>query len=388
MSILLQDYQLLRIPGPTPIPPSVQQAMMKPMTGHREQDTKDLLKRVQPRLKKVFGTDEDVVIIAGSGTSGLEAAVVNTVAAGDEVLVIVTGSFGERFTEICKAYHLHVHTLHYEWGKALIPEEVASVLAANPSIKAVFATYCETSTGVINPIEELAATIKQSSEALVIIDGVSCVGAVETKLDEWGIDICVTGSQKALMLPPGLCFIAASKKAWNIIETNQQPRFYLDLRKYHHTSLEFSTPFTPALSLLYGLEQSLSLLESEGLSQVYRRHQMMKQMTRAAFKSLGIPLLTTDMFASPTVTAILPDDVKPDALRKVLKQDFGIVLAGGQSKLKEKIFRIGHMGYCTPADILQIISCIEIGLYKIGTIQETGFGVMAAQQAYLQEEGI
>ncbi|WP_042149437.1 alanine--glyoxylate aminotransferase family protein [Paucisalibacillus sp. EB02] len=384
---MLQDYQLLRIPGPTPIPPSVQQAMMKPMTGHREQETKELLNSIRPSLKKIFGTNEEVVIIAGSGTAGLEAAVVNTVSPGEEVLVIVTGSFGDRFAKICKAYNLHVHTLPYEWGSALIPEEISSILVAHPSIKAVFATYCETSTGVLNPIKELATTIKQTSDALVIIDGVSCVGAVETKMDEWGIDICVTGSQKALMLPPGLCFIAGSKKAWNMIEKNHQPRFYLDLRKYHKTIQENTPPFTPALSLLYGLEQSLSILESEGLHQVYKRHQMMKEMTRAAFKAIGIPLLTTDKDASPTVTAIKPD-VEPDALRKTLKQEFGLVLAGGQNNLKGQIFRIGHMGYCTPADILQIISCIEIGLRKIGNVQEIGIGVKAAQQAYLQGDGV
>ncbi|WP_026909217.1 pyridoxal-phosphate-dependent aminotransferase family protein [Paucisalibacillus globulus] len=383
---MLQDYQLLRIPGPTPIPPSIQQAMMKPMIGHRDLETKKLVNSIRPGLKKIFGAEEEVAIISGSGTSGLEAAVVNAVNPGDEVLVIITGSFGDRFAQICEAYQLHVHKLHYEWGKAFIPEEIASFLASHPSIKAVFATYCETSTGVLNPIKELAKTIKQNSDALIIIDGVSCIGAVETKLDEWGIDLCVTGSQKAFMLPPGLTFIAGSKRAWNIIEKSNNPRFYLDLRKYRKAIQDNSTPFTPALSLLYGLEQSLMLLEKEQLHHVYKRHHVMKEMTRAAFKAIDIPLLTIDEDASPTVTAIKPDNFEADVLREMLKKEFGLILAGGQSKLKGKIFRIGHMGYSSPADILQIISLVELGLHKIGKINELGIGVRAAQQVYIQEE--
>ncbi len=381
----MNDYQLLRIPGPTPIPPTVQQAMMKTMIGHRDQETKELLQRIQPGLKSIFGTKEEVVTLAGSGTAGLEAAVVNTVSPEDEVLVVVTGSFGDRFAKICEAYHLQVKRVEYEWGKALIPDEIKTYLTNNPSIKAVFATYCETSTGVLNPIQQLTKAVKEVSDALVIVDGVSCVGAVETKLDEWQIDVCVTGSQKALMLPPGLVFIAASKKAWNIIEKNYQPRFYLDLRKYRSSIQQDSTPFTPALSLLFGLEQSLQLLHSEGLETVYQRHQLMKDMTRAAFRALDIPLLTNDQDASPTVTAIKPDDFKADVLRKKLKQDFGLVLAGGQNHLKGNIFRIGHMGYCTPADVLQTISCIELGLQQIGKQINLGDGVKAAQVTYLQE---
>lgn len=381
---MLNDYQLLRIPGPTPIPPSVQRAMTKPMIGHRDQETKDLLKRIKPKLRKVFGTKEDVAIVAGSGTAGMEAAVVNTVSPGDEVLVVVTGAFGDRFAKICEAYNLHVHRLDYPWGEALHPEEIKAYLLSHPFIKAVFATHCETSTGVLNPIQELSASIKEVTDALFIVDGVSSVGGVEMNMDEWQIDICVTGSQKALMLPPGLVFIAASKKAWNIIEQNQHPRFFLDLRKYRDNMQLDSTPFTPATSLLYGLEQSLQLLESEGLANVWERHQLMKKMTRAAFKAHGIPLLTNDIDASPTVTAIKPFDFPPDNVRQLVKKEFGLVLAGGQQQLKGKIFRIGHMGYCTPADILQTISCIELGLAKLGIMYDAGIGVNAAQLTYLR----
>lgn len=382
---MLSDYQLLRIPGPTPIPPSVQQAMTKQMIGHRDQETKDLINQIQPRLKKIFGVTEDIAILAGSGTLGLEAAVVNTVQPNEEVLVLVTGAFGKRFVDICKAYQITVHPLNYEWGKAFNPEEVKTYLENHPTIKAVFATYCETSTGVLNPIRELATTVKQVSDALIIVDGVSCIGAVDMKIDEWGVDVCVTGSQKALMLPPGLAFIAFSDQAWNTINQNTRSRFYADLRKYRTSLEDHSTPFTPALSLLYGLDQSLQLLETEGLHNVYHRHDVMKQMVRAACNALAIPLLTSDTDASPTVTAIKPEDFNPDHLRQIVKQKFGLVLAGGQQQLKGEIFRIGHMGYCTPADILQIISCLEIGLHHIGKKVNLGAGVKAAQEVYLQE---
>ncbi|WP_047979807.1 pyridoxal-phosphate-dependent aminotransferase family protein [Ornithinibacillus contaminans] len=381
---MLEDYQLLRIPGPTPVPPSVQRAMLQPMIGHRDQETKDLLTRIQSPLKAIFGTELDVFIIAGSGTAALEAAVVNTVEAKEEVLVLVTGTFGDRFAKICEANHIAVHRYETKWGNALNTKKIRDYLAENPSITAVFATYCETSTGVLNPIQELAQEIKKVSDALLIVDGVSCVGAVETKMDEWGIDVLITGSQKALMLPPGLSFIAASPKAWQRIARIKQHRFYFDLRKYHDSLQQDSTPFTPAISLLYGLEQSLHLIEKEGLPSIYSRHQLMKDMTRAAFRSLRIPLLTNDADASPTVTAIKPTSFQPDMLRHILKKEFGLVVAGGQNKLKGKIFRIGHMGYCHPADILQIISCIELGLRKMGQNIALGSGTKAAQQVYLK----
>lgn len=382
---MLTDQQLLRIPGPSPIPPSVQRAMSQPMIGHRGADTSAMLKKIGPGLKVVFGTEQEVAIITGSGTAGLEAAVVNTVQPGEEVLVLVTGAFGDRFTKICKAYQIHAHRIDTEWGKALDPVEVRNYLQNHPTIKAVFSTYCETSTGVLNPIEELASEVRKVSDALIIVDGVSCVGGVETKMDEWGIDVMVTGSQKAFMLPAGLTFIAASEKAWQIIKTNERPRFYLDLITYQENLLKDTTPFTPALSLLFGLQQVLQLMEEEGVQQVYERHDLMMKMTRAAFKALNIPLLASDEHASPTVTAVQPNDFDAEAFRKVIKKEFGLSVAGGQQHLTGKIFRIGHMGYCSPADVLQTISAMEIGLKIIGKDIELGKGTAAAQQVYFNQ---
>lgn len=382
---MLQDQAILRIPGPSPIPPSVQRAMNQTMIGHRGKETSQMLKNIAPGLKRVFGTEQEVAIIAGSGTAGLETAVVNVVKPGDEVLVVVTGAFGDRFTKICEAYNIKTHVLNVEWGKALDPNEVKAYIAEHPEVKVVFSTYCETSTGVLNPIDRLAQAIREVSEALVVVDGVSCVGGVETKMDAWGIDVMVTGSQKAFMLPAGLTFVAASERAWKVIEENEQPRFYLSLKKYRDNLLKDTTPFTPALSLLFGLEQVLALIEAEGLENVYSRHDLLKRMTRAAFKAIDIPLLTTDEDASPTVTAVQPEDFDAEEFRKILKQEFAISIAGGQQHLTGKIFRIGHMGYCSPADVLQIISAVEIALKKIGKDIELGKATAAAQLIYLNE---
>lgn len=382
---MLKDTNLLRIPGPSPVPPSVQRAMAQPMIGHRGHETAELVQGLKQKIKTVFGTKQEVMMIAGSGTSGLEAAVVNTASAGDEVLVIVTGAFGDRFAKICESYQLIVHRLDVTWGKAVDPNEVKDILVKNPTIKGVFATYCETSTGVINPIKEISLMVHEHSDALVIVDGVSCVGGIDTRMDEWEIDIFVTGSQKALMLPPGLNFVAVSERAWQVIEANEQPRFYLDLLKYKENLKANSTPFTPAVSLLFGLEQVLKLFEEEGLEKVYARHTLMKDMIRSAMKALDIPLLTTEEQASPTVTAIRPTDFDGEALRKMVKKEFNLDLAGGQQHLKGKIIRIGHMGYCTPADILQIVSLLEMGLQKIGKNVSLGQGVAAAQEVYLAE---
>lgn len=382
---MLQDQQYLRIPGPTPIPPSVQRAMNQPMIGHRGAETSELLRSIKPMLSKVFGTAQNVAILTGSGTSGLEAAVVNTVKPLDEVLIIVTGAFGARFVNICEAYGIVVHQLNVEWGKAFDPLEVQAFLRKHTAVKAVFATYCETSTGVMNPINTLAQAINEVSDALIIVDGVSCVGGVETKMDDWGIDIMVTGSQKAFMLPAGLTFIAASEKAWKTIESNPMRGFYLDLVKYRTNLEKNTTPFTPALSLLFGLHETLKMMEAEGLDEVYARHTLMKEMTRAAFRALAIPLLTNDEDAADTVTAVQPDDFDAELFRKTIKKEFGLTVAGGQENLKGKIFRVGHMGYCSPSDVLQTIAMMEIGILKAGKSIELGKGVAAAQKIYLEK---
>jgi aspartate aminotransferase-like enzyme len=380
---MYQGQTILRIPGPTPIPPSVERAIHQPMIGHRSSDFSKLLATSAKRLKTVFQTEQDVLILAGTGTAGLEAAVVNTVSPGDTVLVCTAGNFGERFVKIVKSYGGIPLLVEAPWGEAIDPVKVSAALTDHPEVKAVFATHCETSTGVLHDIESIARAVRQSQpNALLIVDAVSSLGAVDLPMDRWDVDIVVTGSQKAFMLPPGLCFLALSERAWKVVENNQAPRFYFDLRAYRKKMTENTTPYTPAVSLIFGLAEVLNLIEQEGLPQIFRRHLLMKEMVRAAGKALGLTLFCADEVASPTVTSFSGNGFDVEALRKVLRTEFGITIAGGQGHLKGKIFRIGHMGYCTPLDILQVLAALELALLRVGAKVELGAGVRAAQQVY------
>lgn len=384
---MLIDQVILRFPGPTPLPPSVQRALNQPMYG-RGPETDDLVKRIQPKLKPVFGTKQEVAVISGSGTAGLETAVVSLTKPGDEVLIIVTGMFGELFVKICQAHGIKVHRLDVEWGEVVDPADVEAFLKQTPQIKLVFSTFCETSTGVINPIKELAAVVRESSDALLISDGVSSIGGVEARMDEWGVDVLVTGSQKAMMVPAGLALVALSERAQQVAKQNDRPRYFLDYNRYIEELPNGGTPFTPALALLYALDQSLDLMHEEGLDNVFRRHILTRDMTRAAFKAWGVPLTAADEVASPTVTAIKPDDFDAGVLIEKVREDFNIALAGGLGKMKGKMIRIGHMGYCGPSEALQYISAIEIALEKIGKKIKMGEGIKAAQQVFVNSKTV
>jgi aspartate aminotransferase-like enzyme len=378
-----REWDLLHTPGPTPIPPSVERAMNQPMIGHRGQKCKELLNDIAPRLKPVFGTSGEVLVLTGSGTSALEAAVVNTTKPGDEVIVVVAGAFGDRFAQICETYELNVHRIDVEWGKAVTVEQVEAAIQSAENPKAVFLTHCETSTGVMHPVEEVAGRVKQVSDALVIVDGVSSIGGAKIEMDRSGIDLVVSGSQKAMMLPPGLAFVAVGNQAWEVINQNERPRFYLDLKTYNKRLSEGQTPFTPALSLLFGLDEVLRLMEEEGFEQVFERHLLMKKMTREAARGMELPLLVSEEDASSTVTSIKPTTFEAEELRKAANEEFGLILAGGQKHMKGEIFRIGHMGYSRPSDVLRYISTLEIILKRLGHPFELGKGSAAAQEAYL-----
>ncbi len=379
-----REWDLLHTPGPTPIPPSVERSMNQPMIGHRGGKAKDLINAIAPKLKPVFGTSGEVLVVTGSGTSSLEASVVNTTKPGEKVIVVVAGAFGDRFAQICETYELDVVRVDVPWGKAVEVAQVEEALQEHRDTKAVFLTHCETSTGVMHPVEKVAERVKSMSSALVIVDGVSSIGGAEVKMDQSGIDILVSGSQKAMMLPAGLAFLAVGAQAWAVIDENPRPRFYLDLRKYRQQLEGGQTPFTPALSLLFGLQQVLELLEEEGFDRVFERHQTMKEMTRDACRALNLPLLVSDEDASVTVTSIRPESFEAEQLRKVANEEFGLILAGGQKHMKGEIFRIGHMGFCRPANVLQYIGILEIVLKRLGHEFEPGAGVAAAQAAYLE----
>lgn len=380
--MLFRDKFRLHVPGPTPIPPRVQHAMNQPMIGHRSKTCSAIIEDCSKRLCPVFGTGQDILIVTGSGTSALESAVTNTVQAGDEVTVIVTGAFGGRFAKITERYGCAVHRLDIPWGKQCAPEQLRNHLRQHPNVKAVFMTYCETSTGVLNPVQALTEVIREETDALSIVDGVSCLGAVPMKMDEWGIDIAVTGSQKALMLPAGLAFVAVSDKGWRTIEQNKAPRFYLDLSAYRKSLSKQTTPYTPAVSLLFGLQEVLNMLEEQGMEHVIARHRLMMEMTRAGIRALRLPLMTSDEAASPTVTSVYgTEDFQVEALRQTLS-DLNVTVAGGQQHLKGQIFRIGHMGYCEPGDILTVIATLEVALKKLNVPVALGQGIQAAEEVW------
>lgn len=385
MSKLFLDQKYLFTPGPTPIPNRVNQAMSRPMIGHRVPEFSDLLQDVSTRLKPVFGSKNPVYVLAGSGTAALETAVVNTVAEGDHVVAVVAGAFGDRFASILETYGVNVDRLNIEWGEACTPDKLEDFLKnlSGDPVKAVFATFNETSTGVLNPIHELGAVVKRLTDALFIVDGVSCIGGVPVDMEDDHIDVLVTGSQKALMLPPGLAFITFSDQAKKVIENCPTKRFYLDLNSYIKSYTEqTSTPFTPAISLIAGAQEVCNLFEEEGWDNVIKRHLLLKDMTREGLKAIGLPLLTDDAVASPTVTAVKPEAVAAPDLQKTLKSQFSIDVAGGQKKLKGKIIRIGHLGYCTPFDVLKVLSAIELALVKLGQEPQLGRAVQKAEEVW------
>ncbi|KGM46003.1 alanine--glyoxylate aminotransferase family protein [Neobacillus niacini] len=376
---------ILRHPGPTPIPKKVQLAMNQDMISHRTGEFVQLYQETTNRVKPIFGTQQDILLLPSGGTAALEAAAVNTVSPGEEVVVITVGAFGNYFVSICEKYGFKVHKLEKSWGEACTEEDLTKFLKPLSNIKAVFATYNETSTGILNPVEKLAEVVRTHTDALFIVDGVSCIGGAPAEMDQWGIDILVTGSQKAMMLPPGLALLSVSERAWKVIEETNKPAYYLDLLSYREWAAKGMTPNTPAISLIMGLSAVCDLIDEEGgFSQTVARHELMKNMVREAMKALSIGLLTSDEYASPTITAIYgPEGIDLPSFISHLKEKYHLDFAGGLGHLQSKIFRFGHMGYCFPSDILQAVSLIEAGLQDFSYGIEPGAGVVAAQNIFL-----
>jgi aspartate aminotransferase-like enzyme len=376
----------LLIPGPTPVPQDVLLEMAREMINHRGSEFANLLKTNTDLLKKVFKTENDVLILTASGTGGMEAAVANFFSQGDEVLVGVCGVFGERFAKICKAYALNVKTIVTEPGKGIEPEVLEKALKENPNVKAVFLTHNETSTGVTNNLKELAPIVKENPERLLIVDAVSSLGAIDLPTDELKIDVVVTASQKALETPPGLAMVSVSELAWKFNEKANLPRFYFDLRQAKKFLDEGATPFTPAVSIFFALKKSLENILNRGLENNFKRHSLLGKAVREAIKAIGVTkLLADERWASDTVTPVIPpDNVNPDDLRKYIRSKFGVVLAGGQGNLKGKIFRIGHVGYVEPTDILVALSAVEISLENVGYKGIKGKGVQVAEEIFAQ----
>ncbi len=363
----MRDTPNLRIPGPTPVPPDILEAVGRPMVDHRGRPFAALIQRVTERLKEFFQTKQEVLILSTSGTGSMEAAVVNSLSPGDKVLVVSIGAFGDRFANIADTFGAEVTVLPYEWGQAADPEDVRKALADNPEIKAVLVTHNETSTGVVNPLEEIAKVVREA-DRLHIVDAISSLGAIPFDMDGWGLDVVVTGSQKGWMVPPGLAFIALSERGWKANESARMPRFYMDVGKALDFLQKGQTPWTPAVSIYYGLDVALEKMAAEGVEGVYARHAKIGKMVREGVKALGLELLAADeRYASNTVTAIkCPDGVEVAALRRMLEDEHNVVVAGGQGKLAGKIFRIGHLGLVSEDDIRDALDALAKVLPKVG----------------------
>jgi aspartate aminotransferase-like enzyme len=369
-------------PGPTPIPNEVALAMSETMIHHRTPQFNEVFMEAREGLKKLFGTKSDVLMLASSGTGAMEASVANLFSSGDKVLVINGGKFGERWLNIANAYGLTAIEMKVEWGQAVKVADVEKQLKANPDIQGVMIQASETSTTVLHPVKEIAKLTKNGP--LFLVDGVTAVGVVPVPVDEWGIDVLVTGSQKALMLPPGLGFIALSDRAWEKTKKAKLPRFYFDLNLERKNQQKGSGAFTPAVSLIFGVRASLRMLEREGLENIYARHARLCRATRAAATALGLKLLAPDS-PSPAATGVyMPGGIDADQVLDYLRDNMNVTLAEGQDQLKGKAIRIAHVGYMGAFDVITAVAALEMALRKFGAEIPFGRGVAAAQEVLME----
>ena len=374
----------LLTPGPTPLPPQVCEAMARPIIHHRTPQFQAVLKEAGEGLKYVFQTSGDVFILTSSGTGAMEAAVANLLSPGDTAICVQAGKFGERWTELCNAYGAKPEVINVEWGKAVEPEEIRSrVKGQGSKVKAVFTTLCETSTGVAADIEAIGKIVRET-DAVLVVDAISGLGAIDLKTDAWNCDVVVSGSQKGLMLPLGLAFISLSAKAWKLVEAGKGPRYYFDLREAKKAWDKADTPFTPAITLVIALNEALKMMRQDGLANIFARHQKMAGAVRSAVKALGLELFAPSA-ASDVVTAVkVPAGVDGEKLVKAMRDTYGVTIAGGQAELKGKVFRIAHIGFIEEFDIIAGISCLEKVLCQMGYKFQLGAGVKAAEEIFLK----
>jgi len=373
----------LLTPGPTPLPPEVCEALARPIIHHRTPQFQEILKEAHEGLKYVFQTKNEVFILASSGTGGMEAAVANFLSPQDTVITIEGGKFGERWTEICRAYGINCEVIKVEWGKAVNPQDIAKRLKANPDIKAVFTTLCETSTGAATDIKAIGEIVKDTG-ALLAVDAISGLGAIDLKTDEWSCDLVVSGSQKGLMLPPGLGFISVSPKGWKSAETAKCPKYYFDLKEAKKAYEKTDTPWTPAIGLVIALNEAIKLMKLDGLENIFTRHKKMADATRSAMKALGLEFFAPLAYSDVVTAVKVPAGIDGEKLVKTMRDTYGVTIAGGQAELKGKVFRIAHMGYIGEFDIITAISCLEKVLTQMGYKFQMGTGVAAAQSIFLK----
>ena len=367
-------------PGPAPVPPEVLLEMARPIIHHRTPEFSAALDSAREGMKPLYGTASEVILLAATGTGAMEAAVINLLQPGEHAIFVNGGKFGERWGKLLAAFGVVGHEVRVEWGRAARPEQVEDAFKAYPNSRAVLVQASETSTCAVHPIAAIGE-VTRKRDAMLIVDGITSVGVFEQKMDEWGVDAFVTGSQKALMLPPGLGMVAMSARALNVAKTVKTPRFYFDLLKELKAQRdEHTTAWTAAVSLIFGLNKSLEMIHAETLPHVYARHALMAEATREAAFALGLKLLAPDNPA-PGVTGILvPEGLDGGKLVKFLRDSLGVSIQGGQDQMKGKLVRIGHMGFLSPFDMLIAVGALEMGLQQIGAKFELGAGVAAVQQ--------
>ncbi|HKW58461.1 MAG TPA: alanine--glyoxylate aminotransferase family protein [Candidatus Dormibacteraeota bacterium] len=367
----------LRIPGPTPLPDRVVRSMNRPMIDHRGPEFAAILAEITAGAKRVFKTRNDLLLLTSSGTGGLESAVANLVSPGDQVVVALCGNFGERFAALAAAYGADVVRLEFEWGQPVDPDDLAVILQRHPKAHAVLLTHNETSTGLTNPLRELAL-VARNQERLVVVDGVSSISSIAIETDAWGVDVAVSGSQKGWMAPPGFALVSVSERAWARQASARSPRFYFDWKEAKAWAEKGMTPFTPAVPVAFALQEGLRMLEEEGLERVYERHARLARATQAGLVALGFELYAREGYRSNTVTSALPPaGLDVNALRKLLDTKFGVVIAGGQGKMAGKMVRVGHLGAVAEGDVVQVIWAIEQALEELDVARADGRGVAA-----------
>jgi len=373
--------QYLVTPGPSPVPQEVRLALAEEIIHHRTKQFQGYIKQATEDLKKIFKTENDLFILASSGTGAMEASVANVIGTGDKAITIEGGKFGERWTELVKAFGGTAIVHKVAWGEGPKPEDIAQLLKANPGVKAVYATLCETSTATVQDIAGLGKAVAPTG-ALLVVDGISAVGALDCRTDAWGIDMLVVGSQKALMMPPGLAFITVSKKAWDAIGKTKRTVYYFDLMLAKKAAADSDTPYTSAVSMIRALCEATKLILADGMDAVVLRHATLAKATRAGVAALGLELFSKA--PSDAVTAVvLPKGMDGKALTKVLSGKYGVTVAGGQGPLTGKIIRIAHMGYMDKFDIVTVIAALEMALAEMGQKVQLGAGVAAAEKVLL-----
>jgi aspartate aminotransferase-like enzyme len=375
-----QMKKYLFTPGPAPVPPEVLLEMARPIIHHRTPEFSAALDSARERMKPLYGTTSEVIILSASGTGAMEAAVINLLQPGDHAIFVNGGKFGERWGKLLAAFGVIGHEVRVEWGRAARPEQVEDAFKAYPQSRALLVQASETSTCAVHPVAAIGEVTRRR-DAMLIVDGITSVGVFEQKMDEWGVDAFVTGSQKALMLPPGLGMVAMSSRALDVAKNIKTPRFYFDLLKELKAQRdEHTTAWTAPVSLIFGLNKSLEMIHAETLPHVYARHALMAEATREASRALGLKLLSPDNPA-PGVTGILvPEGLDGSKLVKFLRDSLGVSIQGGQDQMKGKLVRIGHMGFLSPFDMLIAVGALEMGLQQIGAKFELGAGVAAVQK--------